>query len=120
MKKVLISFIALISTTSLIAQTPDWNTSGNSIFTGYYLGTQNSAPLDFATDFTSQGLFMMRLTTSGNLGINNLSPNFRLDVDNDINLSARAQNQGYRIGGDVVLQTPPCGKCVLWSECRIF
>jgi hypothetical protein len=37
-------------------------------------------------------------------GLNTTNPNFQLEVDNDINLTNSIQNQGYRIGGIVVLQ----------------
>ena len=67
----------------IIAQA-DWNTLGNPSISSLtnYVGTQNPVDLNFATDYTNQGLFMMRLTTAGRLGIVTLSPGFPLEVDN--------------------------------------
>ena len=44
--------------------------------------------------------------TFGNVGVGMTNPAFELEVDNNINLLNSVQNEGYRIGGIVVLQKP--------------
>ena len=113
MKKIFLTqtliFICCFVTFQSHAQSPTpWILPGNfgtSDLTDF-VGTTDTKNLNFATDYTNQGLFMMRLTTQGRLGIGTLTPGYALEVNNDINLTSSVQNRGYRIGGDVVLQTP--------------
>lgn len=90
---------------------------GNSIYLGTnQLGTENTL---YSTD---DHLYIQCETPASNLekdlllcadgnstgfvGIGTLSPAYKLEVNNDINLTSSVYHQGYRIGGDVVLQTP--------------
>jgi hypothetical protein len=92
---------------------------------GYYLGWNPTGvagslvvrndfagwPINFFTGGATPLFQRMTILGSGGpfagfVGINTPTPGFRLEVDNDINLTNSVQNQGYRIGGIVVLQKP--------------
>ncbi|MFM1875017.1 MAG: hypothetical protein RL266_754 [Bacteroidota bacterium] len=81
LNRLILSFLLL--PVSLLSQTPDWNTSGNSISSGYFLGTTNTMDLEFWTDNVEK----MRLDASGNLGIGTSTPGELLELGTgDLNL----------------------------------
>ncbi len=63
---------------------------------------QENASMLFATNNTPR---MTILGPNGFVGINTGAPAFRLDVNGDIN-TPNIANQGYRIGGIVIIQKP--------------
>ena len=62
---------------------------GNSSGSGS-IGTESNHPLRIITNYNEK----MRITTDGNIGINNPSPNYKLDVKGDINFTGSLYQNG--------------------------
>ncbi len=71
-KSTLILFIVglLIVPQICKAQSPDWNTAGNTILPGDWLGTFNPLALEIKTGNSER----MRITATGDVGINTTTP----------------------------------------------
>ena len=57
---------------------------------GGYIGTETNHPLLFLINYNEK----LRLTTTGNVGINNSSPSYKLDVNGDINFTGTLYQNG--------------------------
>lgn len=79
MKTKLITGIIFLMTLTLHAQ-QNWDTDGNSVSSGDFLGTTNSKPLIFKTN----GNEVARFTTAGLLGIGTSSPLFKVHLLNGL------------------------------------
>jgi hypothetical protein len=79
----------------------------NDINTGIYFPTTDNIAL------VTDGLERLRIDNSGNIGINNTSPNYALDISGNANLT---DNYSYKINGSDVLSATTLGSGVTSSS----
>jgi hypothetical protein len=124
--KTLKLFLFFFLIPSFVFSQVDWNTAGNNINGGEFLGSSSgNFPLSIKTvpaqpiNFWTNNVQRMTILSSGVVGIGTSTPNpaYYLDVNGEINIfdPTGGQNTGYRINGDAVLQQKNLGNLFVGS-----
>jgi hypothetical protein len=109
-----LTIIALLNSTFAFSQA-DWNTTGNNITAGEFLGSDNSSTVSLKLrtgSYTGNDILfqtngantrMTILGTNGNVGIGSANPTQLLDVNGNLTISS---NQWYGINNARILSNP--------------